>query len=631
MSGAIGNLLLWLALALTALQLLLLLAKKPVAIVSYLPALVFLTLSGALAILIMALVQHDFSLAYVVSHSSVRLPLLYRVTAAWGGHEGSLLLWIALQAGWIAAFSLSRSIQPATLKRLGLVFMALVSLGMQLLLLLSSPFVSTVGDIPLDGKGLNPMLQDAALAVHPPALYLGYAGATVIFGIALAAMWLQLPSEKWIAIMRRHLLLCWTFLTAGIVLGSQWAYIELGWGGWWFWDPAENASLMPWLTITALIHQLLLCKRWPEAIKGVVLLTITSLALVLVGMFIVRSGVLSSVHAFIVNPARGIAILALLMLTAGTGFTLYGIRPPVISKALTLPRKINIPLLIVVLCLLVACATVILGTVYPIIIMAAGLGSISVGAAYFNTFFVPLALLMGATFWLSPGRKDSCIKNLVLQFTGCAALALAVTYTVIAFNWTAWAAVTISLLVLTASFSRWKQGYSFASCLTHAGLGLAIAGSAFSMIGMQQTEQRLYPWQSAQLGQYQVEFGGTTPRMVNNYLSDYAFFDVTREDKTDTVISEKRFYPYFDLALTEVGIKSSVFEDVYIALGQPYGDGSWSVRIKLIPFISLLWGGALLMILGGLLTLLPTRQSITTHTSFQDKLHAIHTGERYEH
>ncbi len=602
MTGTQGSTLLWLAIGLTFLQLLSQFSDKRERLTTYLPVAIFCCLAGAMALLIMALVQHDFSLDYVVSHSSIRVPLLYRITAAWGGHEGSLLFWISLQAGWIALFSL-QPIKPASLKHYSLQFMTLVSFGMQLLLLFSPPFKRVTGEIPTDGRGLNPMLQDTALAMHPPALYLGYAGIAVIFGITMAALWLRLPVSQWVPQLRKQVLASWIFLTAGIVLGSQWAYIELGWGGWWFWDPVENASLMPWLTLTALLHQLLLCKRWDSAIRGAALLVITSLALVLGGMFLVRSGVLSSVHAFVLNPALGVSILLLIMTTAGCGFILYAFRPPVIERLHAVLKSTDIAIVITITCLLVTCATVLLGTLYPIVVMAFGLGSISVGPTYFNAFFVPLTLLAGLVFWIS--TYNGFRKRAVFELVSGATLSLTLFHFMLPFDWLGWIAVTLALLIIVSGITRLHRGYPAGSTLAHIGLGLAIAGAAISASGTLQTEQRMMPWQSVMLGEQSIRFEGTTPRIMENYLTDFAYFEISDSDSSSTVNAEKRFYPYFDVLMTEVGLLSSPSQDIYIAMGESFGDGSWSVRIKAIPFISLLWGGALLVILGGIVTLLP--------------------------
>ena len=609
MFPTLGSTLLWFAIGLTLLQLLSTFSDKSERLTKHLPVIIFCCLSGALLLLIMALVQHDFSLDYVVRHSNIRLPLLYRITAAWGGHEGSLLFWITLQAGWIALFSLLR-IKPASLKHYSLQFMTLVSLGMQLLLLLSPPFKLVSGEIPADGRGLNPMLQDAALAMHPPALYLGYAGIAVIFGMSLAALWLRLSPSQWLPQLRKQALTGWVFLSAGILLGSQWAYVELGWGGWWFWDPVENASLMPWLTLTALIHQLLLCKKWPGAVKGVILLIISSLALVLAGMFLVRSGVLSSVHAFVLNPALGISILLLIIATAGFGFILYGLRPPV-TEQLSRPHKVilsntDIAVLITITCLLVACATILLGTLYPIGVMALGLGTISVGPSYFNAFFVPLCLIAGFVFWGS--TYDGIKKRAAIELISSATLAFAVFHFILPFNWLGWVSVMLAMLIIISSITRYKNGFSVGSTLAHIGFGLAIAGATISAFGTQQTEQRMMPWQSVTLGEQSIRFEGTMPRIMDNYLTDYAFFKIIKGESSETVNPEKRFYPYFDVLMTEVGLLSKPTQDIYIAMGESFGDGSWSVRIKLIPFISLLWLGAALMMAGGVIALLPTRR-----------------------
>ena len=601
----------------------------------------FLCLALALALLVRAMAQLDFSLEYVVSHTSQRLPMLYRITGTWGGHEGSLLLWTTALVGWMALFAVGSRRMPSDLRCLSLSVMALVSLGFQLLMTISSPFVATSGTLPTDGRGLNPMLQDIGLAIHPPTLYIGYAGITVVFGVIMAALWLRLPVKEWLPRIRTTAMAAWSWLTLGIALGSWWAYLELGWGGWWFWDPVENASLMPWLTLTSMLHAMLLCRRNRSAAKAVVTLAITSLGLILIGMFIVRSGVISSVHAFTTNPKLGLSILGFLLLVTAGGFLMQLIRPPVEPESDIAFNSSDILLIAGSFLLVLACTTVLLGTLYPIILEVLNMGQISVGPAYFNTFFVPITLVVGTLLFVSTlvtsTRRNHPVVTIILLIVSAALATLVTHHYTGYFDGLAIAALTVALMVLITSVqSVVKSGASplvNPGTLAHIGLALAIAGGTLSERGSGMMDVRMAPGQSAKLGQTEFLFTGTTPVFGPNYLSDYGFFDVIQNGQPQVVLHpEKRLFPYFGQVMTEVGHQPGLHKDFYVALGEPFDDGSWAVRLKIIPWISLLWGGALLMVLSGCALSLPAlarrkasfalKQNTTTPTHQENRQHA---------
>ncbi|WP_281648393.1 cytochrome c-type biogenesis CcmF C-terminal domain-containing protein [Parendozoicomonas sp. Alg238-R29] len=562
----------------------------------------FLSLACALAMLIQAMATLNFSLEYVVDHTSVRVPMLYRVTGTWGGHEGSLLLWTTIVAGWMLLF-LWKS-QDHDKSRLSLSFIAAISLGFHCLLWLSSPFVAIEGSIPADGNGLNPMLQDIGLALHPPILYIGYGGIIAICSQIMAALWLRQPIDKWLHSVHQMTMSTWGWLTLGIALGCWWAYMELGWGGWWFWDPTENGSLMPWLTLTALLHANLLSRKGIRAGHAITTLAITSLGLMLVGMFIVRSGVMASVHSFTRSPALGTTILAFTLLSTGIGFLIQVLRPPVERVSQKRLSRTDIGLIASIIIFVMACATVLLGTLYPIVLDVLNLGKISVGAAYFNTFFVPMTL--AAALLLALCDKTLNLKALTALLTLSLALGCAASLGVLGeASFLSISSLSIASLVTVNEVRKFTLFGFRSATLAHIGLAVAIAGSTLSDLGLESMDLRMAPYQRAQLGDLQFRFTGTTPVIGPNYLSDLGFFDVSDSSRAITEIRpEKRLYPYFGQVMTEVGNQPGLSRDIYIALGEPFDDGSWAVRLKIIPFISLLWIGALLMVIGGWANLL---------------------------
>ena len=429
------------------------------------------------------------------------------------------------------------------------------------------------------------MLQDFGLGIHPPTLYIGYAGISIVFSIIMAALLLRVPVKQWLAVMQRTAIAAWGWLTLGIALGSWWAYLELGWGGWWFWDPAENASLMPWLSLTALLHAGILAKRNRKSGKTIAALATASQALMLIGMFIVRSGILSSVHSFTSDPTLGMTIITFIMLVTAGGYLVQVLRPPVEDHALWSMGKADMTIVAAIILLVLAFATVLLGTMYPFVLEVLDLGKISVGPAYFNTFFVPLTLMAGAILGYSSLRGNW--KDVVTAFFGSALLAGSSVYTVHGeVDLLAITTLTIAFVILVAALRELRHFGFHGGTVAHIGLALALIGGTLSERGSNVMELRMWPGDTAELGGYAFEFTGTTPVMGPNYLSDYGFFDVTRDGELTGVISpEKRLYPNFgQQIMTEAGNLPELKNDLYVALGEPFNDGSWAVRLRVIPF-----------------------------------------------
>ncbi len=582
----------------------------------------FLLVSFSLAALVWSFVAKDYSVAYVAYNSNSQLPFFYRVAATWGGHEGSLLLWMFMQTGWACAVSVfSRQLPDAMVARV-LGVLGLISAGFLLFVLLTSNPFERLVPAPADGLDLNTLLQDIGLIFHPPLLYMGYVGFSVAFAFAIAALLSGNLDAVWARWSRPWTTAAWLFLTLGIAVGSWWAYYELGWGGWWFWDPVENASFIPWLAGTALIHSLAVTEKRGSFKSWTVLLAIGTFALALLGAFLVRSGVLTSVHAFATDPARGVFILALFTAVVGSSLFLYALRAPRIGHGGQFAFVSRESLLLVNNVLLaVAAATVLLGTLYPLIIDALGLGKLSVGPPYFNAVFVPLmvpALLLMAVGpianWKSADAA-SLLKRLAIP--ALLALLAGAGAPWLFGRWSAGAALGMGLAAwLTGAigvdvFKRmraarerwWRQPRSWLGMhLAHLGVALFVAGVA--LVGSYETEQDLLmqPGQSAPVASYRVEFKGVERVRGPNYESEMGTFTLYRgERRLRDLRPEKRTYASSALPMTEAAIAANGLRHVYVALGEPEQHGAWSVRLYYKPFVDWIWGGCILMALGGLL------------------------------
>ncbi len=570
------------------------------------------------ACLVYAFVTNDFSVKYVVLTSNSALPLIYKVSAVWGAHEGSLLLWVLILSTWALAIAMfSRSIPAVMLSRI-LSVMGLIAVGFLLFVLITSnPF----DRIPMqvDGRDLNPLLQDFGLAIHPPMLYMGYVGFSVAFAFAVAAMISGKLDAAWARWSRPWTNIAWVFLTIGIALGSWWAYYELGWGGWWFWDPVENASLLPWLVGTALMHSLIVTEKRGMFKAWTILLAISAFSLSLLGTFLVRSGVLTSVHAFASDPERGLFILIFLILVVGSSLTLFSMRASKLSstaKFETLSKETA--LLSNNIILVVMTAAVLLGTLFPLISDALAIGKISVGPPYFNMIMVPLAvvlvIVMGFGFVLRwKSDRWSRLQGklwLPLIFALVAATILPLIYapsfdglSFMGLLMAGWVAFTALMWVLRLKRSPFKMsGTTWGAMLAHIGLAITFIGITLVSIYNVEEDIRVEKGTSYKVNEYLFTFEGVTEIEGPNYTAYQGKVKITENGKLVTVLQpEKRIYRVQTMPMTEAGIDAGIFRDLFVALGEPLGDkGAWSLRIQYKPFIRWIWLGAIFMGIGGL-------------------------------
>ncbi|RYU59974.1 heme lyase CcmF/NrfE family subunit [Methylolobus aquaticus] len=568
---------------------------------------------------------NDFSVAYVAQHSNSALPLYYRLSAVWGGHEGSMLLWATILGLWTLAVTIfSRSLTEDFVARV-LGVMGLVSIGILLFILLTSNPFERLAVPPADGNDLNPLLQDFGMTIHPPMLYMGYVGLSVAFSFAVAALLSGSLDAAWARWSRPWTLVAWTFLTAGITLGSWWAYYELGWGGWWFWDPVENASFMPWLVATALIHSLAVTEKRGAFKAWTVLLAIFAFSLSLLGTFLVRSGVLTSVHAFATDPARGLFILVLLGVVIGGSLMLYGLRAPAVrdNARYELVSRENLLLLNNIL-LVTAAGSILLGTLYPLVVDALGLGKISVGPPYFDAVFAPVmapVFLLAGTGLLFPWRSAN-LTAIAHRTRWLALLSLAAGIVTMAVFWSlrdikTLATITLAIwLVVTAGYTLWSRirlrehwlaGLRsqsrgvYGMTLAHAGLAVVLIGIALSGRYTVEKTVRLAPNETVAIGDYVFTFRGTTRVEGPNYTASQGEFAVRSGTREVILKPEKRAYRVQRNTMTEAAIDPGLTRDLYVALGEPMDNSAWSVRLYYKPFIRWIWLGGLCMALGGVL------------------------------
>ncbi len=570
------------------------------------------------AALLYAFLDNDFSVAYVAHNSNTALPWYYRMSATWGAHEGSFLLWTLVTATWTWVVSACSKRLPDDIHGGVLGTMGLLNFGFLLFLLsASNPFERLVG-APGEGADLNPLLQDFGLIVHPPILYIGYVGFAVAFSFSVAGLLAGRLNAAWARWTRPWTNIAWAFLTVGIALGSWWAYYELGWGGWWFWDPVENASFMPWLAGTALVHSLAVTEKRGAFRSWTVFLAIATFSLSLLGAFIVRSGIITSVHAFATDPERGIFILWLLILTVGGALTLYGLRAPTgSSRPSTQGVSRELLLLANNLILILALVVVLLGTLYPLAYEAAtGGDKLSVGPPYFNRMFVPLALVLTALLAIAPVARWKRTPLVLFKNTALAcavAVALGVLAPLVfggALNAGASAAIALGGWVALVLIGDVRQRWG-AITRAYAGMVAAHLGFAICLIGIGVTSQfshaldvRMAVGDSAELNGVVYRFNDL--RRINgpNYLADQGEF-ITN---TGVVLyAEKRHYAASGQVMTEAGIAAGFSRDLYLALGEQLPDGSWGVRINDKPLVRWVWFGALLMACGGLLAVTDRR------------------------
>jgi len=594
--------------------------------------------------LVSLFLNDDFSVRYVAANSNTLLPDRYKVSAVWGAHEGSLLLWVMILALWSFAVALFSRTLPQQLVARVLGVMGLISVGFYLFLLFTSnPFERDLPFFPAEGADLNPLLQDVGLIFHPPMLYMGYVGFSVAFAFAIAALLAGKMDAAWARWTRPWTNVAWVFLTLGITLGSWWAYYELGWGGWWFWDPVENASFMPWLVGTALVHTLAVTEKRGVFRSWTLLLAIIAFSLSLLGTFLVRSGVLTSVHAFAADPTRGVFILGFLAVVIGGSLLLYALRGPAIkgaSKFAGISREMFI--LINNILLVSIMVIILLGTLYPLIADVLGWGKISVGPPYFNLFFIPLmlvlAVLMAAGSVLRWKRNPS--MNLKRYFNIPLLLALLfgavfpffygegyeimATLTVTVATWVL-AVTTLDVWQkLGHSRSRWsgltrlKSSY-YGMVIAHFGVAVCIVGAGLTSLYSIQRDVRMEPGDQAIVAGYQFEFKGIYPVQGPNYIADQALIVVTKNDHfVDELRPEKRRYIASGQTMTEAAIGSGLMRDLYVALGEPLKGDAWAIRVYVKPFVRWIWLGGLLISVGGLLAVLDKRyrrSAVTTKVS----------------
>jgi cytochrome c-type biogenesis protein CcmF len=573
-----------------------------------------LLVAFAFGCLVRSFVANDFSVAYVAMNSNSALPLHYRVAGAWGGHEGSLLLWTLMLGVWMTAVSLFSRHLPEEMTARVLGVMGLISAGFLAFMLFTSNPFDRLLPAAADGRDLNPLLQDPGMVLHPPMLYMGYVGFSVAFSFAVAALLAGRLDATWARWSRPWTTVAWMFLTVGIALGSGWAYYELGWGGWWFWDPVENASFMPWLCGTALIHSLAVTEKRGAFRSWTVLLAIFAFALSLLGTFLVRSGVLTSVHAFAVDPKRGVFILGLFALFVGGALALYAWRTARIGLGGSFSAVSRESLLLSNNVLLAAAAgTVFLGTLYPLALDALGAGKISVGPPYFETVFAPL--MAPALFLMGVGPlarwKHSSVPELAVLLRWALAvsfvlgmllpLALGTWKPMVGFG------LFLALWIVLSSLTTLRK--SLRQTRAHYGMVVAHIGVAVFVVGVTvvkgydaEKDAALRPGESLELGGYVFALEGIANANGPNYQAARATVSVTRDGKPITVLyPERRIYTVQQNPMTEAAIDTGLTRDLYVSLGDPLERGAWLVKAQVKPFIDWIWGGCLVMALGGLL------------------------------
>ncbi len=589
------------------------------------------------SILTYSFIVHDFSVLYIANTSNSELPLIYRISGVWGAHEGSLLLWVLILSAWTAVVAIYSKRYPVDVGAGVTSVLGFISIGFLMFTLFTSNPFERHFPAPVDGADLNPLLQDPAMAIHPPMLYMGYVGFAIPFAFAITALVQGKVDTAWARWVRPWAIGAWVCLTAGITLGSWWAYYELGWGGWWFWDPVENASFMPWLTGTALIHSLAITEKRHALRNWTVLLAILSFSLSLLGTFLVRSGVLTSVHAFATDPTRGIFILIFLGVVIGISLMLFAIRAWQMrtTGSFTLVSR-EMSLLSNSVLLLIAMLTVLLGTLYPLILEAITGEKISVGPPYFSSVFIPLmvpVVFLVAIGPLMSWRKEN-LSQLLLKLRQPAIIAVLFASLLLLVlpgkaNFTAWFALLLAFWVINNCFALLKQRLRNTNNLSqglrriprgwygmitaHIGLVMTVIGIGLSSVYSQEQDVYMAPGDDRTLGAYRFEFIDVKKKPGPNYMADVGTIHVYKNDeRLMTLHPEKRLYNVRRNVMTEAAIHSNLLRDLYVSLGEPRNleSGSWSVRLYYKPFILWIWLGGLFMVIGGLLAVTDRRYRI---------------------
>jgi len=579
----------------------------------------FLFVGLAYAALTHAFIVHDFSVLYVSQHSNLVQPLMYRISGVWGSHEGSLLLWSLILSVWTIAVAVYSRNLPEILMARVLAVMAMISTGFLAFMLFTSNPFERIFPVPLDGSELNPLLQDPGLIIHPPMLYMGYVGFSVAFAFAVAALLGGKLDATWARWSRPWTTIAWSFLTFGIALGSWWAYNELGWGGWWFWDPVENASFMPWLVGTALIHSLASTEKRGVFKSWTVLLAILAFSLSLLGTFIVRSGVLVSVHAFATDPARGVFILAFLILVIGGSLGLYAWRSAtVVSHGRFAWFSRETALLLNNIIFLTAATAVFVGTMYPLVVDAFGVGKISVGRPYFDTMFamvaIPLLLLLGvgpAMRWKGD-KIERVSKVLIGFFIASLVIGLLLPFLIedelnvttgLGFAGALWVALTTLKDVFERITKKLRLSLSYLGMvLAHLGVAVFVVGVTAVMTYEEEKDLRMVPGSSYNISGYDFRFKGVRKVEGPNYTADEAMIEVWNgEDFSGELLPQKRVYSGKGNPMTDASIDKTFTRDLYAALGEELEGGAWSMRVYYKPLIRWIWLGCIMMTIGGVL------------------------------
>jgi len=577
-----------------------------------------------------AFFTNDFSVSYVAQHSNSQLPDIYRIAGVWGGHEGSLLLWLMMLCTWMMAVSIfSRQLPEVMVSRV-LGILGLVAVGFLLFMLITSNPFLRLSDIPTDGRDLNPLLQDPGLVFHPPMLYMGYVGMSVPFAFAIAALLNGRLDAAWARWSRPWATAAWICLTIGIAMGSWWAYYELGWGGWWFWDPVENASFLPWLVGTALIHSLAVTEKRGLFRNWTIILAITAFSLSLLGTFLVRSGVLTSVHAFATDPRRGVFILLFLSVVVGGSLTLFAMRASKVRSggAFALVSRETFLLVNNVL-LATAAAAVLLGTLYPLIVDALNLGKLSVGPPYFNSVFVPIMLpvLLFMVIGSYARWKNDSVAELTkkLRPVAIVSVLLGCTAPFFAGEWSPLVALSLTLVfwIVLASMLQiyrqikdtvnWKSTPVSFWGMHVAHIGIAVCVVGITMVKGYETEKdvRMAVGDTVEVGGYNFRLTGIRSEPGPNYTAEVGDVVLSRKGQIlRTLHPEKRTYFSSTMPMTETAIDSNLVRDVYVALGERLEDGAspaWAIRVYCKPFVTWIWVGGLMMALGGAIAALDRR------------------------
>ena len=572
--------------------------------------------SVSIGILAYSFATDDFTLEYVAAHSNSQLPTFFKVAATWGGHEGSILFWLFTLSLWLVAFAFFSRKNDRTFSAQTLSLLGLICLGFAIFILFYSNPFGRAFPAPVEGRDLNPMLQDIGLIFHPPLLYVGYVGFAVNFAMSISALIFNRSAQVIARAMRAWVLVSWLFLTLGIVLGAWWAYYELGWGGWWFWDPVENASLMPWLLGLALLHSLMVTERQGMFSYWTTLFSLLAFAFSVLGTFIVRSGALTSVHAFSLDSSRGYVLLLIFFLLTVGSLSLFALRTNTNESAVKFPL-ISKTGAILGLNIVLAVATVstFLGTFYPMLFQAMNWGSISVGAPYFNSIFLPLLSLvlfaMAATLCLSWFKSDKkrFFKRLLLLIPA-AVIAYGMIWNALQndgalrFHFFAYVLLTLAIWVLFVTlWQNWAKvrlAY-FGMILAHCGVAIVTMGAVMSSYFGSELGVRLAPQQSQQLGQFEFHYDRFSNEIGPNFTAEVAFFSVSEQGKPYAeIIPERRYYDVRTMTMSEVGLDAGFWGDLYIVMGDNLGKGEFTFRLHYKPLIRWLWLGGILMALGAL-------------------------------